>query len=269
MKNKLFIFLYFIFILAGIGSIIAGAVLFITPLIFIGIGIIIAFSIAVTAITVIKGLRRASQGSENNSAPAVSRDNNVSASDPFGSETDPADDTFTSGSSTGGGLNGNIIDDNANMIAQSINQARNAGKHGGWSVGEKIFSIIAVVLFLICVVLCIVFGRKGNMTVTMICFGVAFLSILTLIIYAVISQSSLMDKKLLKTGERATGVVTGCIVASETSVNGRVSKVVYRVVLEVYGETKIAFSRMPYAVGTSLTVAYVQGKRRAAIVDNT
>lgn len=257
MKSKKYLVIFYLLIFALIGMIICGAVTMKPVLMFVGIGIIIATSIVLALITLILAFKNAKNKVD---TPKTE----ISASE---SNTDENGDIFTSGSVTGGDT---FFSESKSGIestfASQISQAKNSSANS--SLGEKIFACVAIALFVVGALGGGIICSRGNLPVGLTFVGVGVLAIFSFVMYSIIGQRIGLSKGIIRKGEIMQGMVTGCSVSSTTSVNGRVTKTVYKIGVSVNGEDKYAYSRQPYAAGVWVTVSVREGKRLVGIVDS-
>lgn len=119
-----------------------------------------------------------------------------------------------------------------------------------------------IILFVLCIIGFVVFSTMGNILVALICIGVAFLSIIILMIYHLVHKKIANSDKNIDYSISYQATVTACVMSDESSVSSgarcnntsRVLSTTYLVYLDVYGEQKKAYSKTFYNKGDKVLV---------------
>lgn len=220
-------------VLAGLGLIIGGIASGVSAVLYAGIAVLFGGSFLVALITTIVVVARSMRGSGSSA-----NDNNA--------ESDR--DTVERINSTRG--------TRAREIETAEWQLKNAHKaYKNASNGDKVKGCIFVIMFIGCLIASMILFSLEYILPGGILFGCAFL----IIIGAAIISSSAQRRSLSRRYNPADyiekiGVVDRCGVASTTSVNGRVTKVVYSVSVKADGSCYDAYSTDSYEPGEKLII---------------
>lgn len=153
-----------------------------------------------------------------------------------------------------------------NRVADNYKNSSAKDKLLGW----LFFGFLMVDFFLI-----LVFAMLRNMTGTIVCFSIFGGTILIAIIAKIIVQkfSMRVSSDKLDGKEAFKGVVAACLLSSTTSTGGtqrshttRITKVVYRILIDRDGEQFVAYSDKFYEEGEEVFFV-VRYKSLVAIVD--
>ena len=134
------------------------------------------------------------------------------------------------------------------------------------STKQKIFGLIFFYFLMADFGLILVFALFLSNTVgALVCAGIFAATIIIALITNVVQQKISMSSRALKKGNAKIleGTVLSCTVASTTSVNNRVTKIVYYVVIGVGGDEYKGYCKESFNEGASVKFADI-GRFRAA-----
>lgn len=158
-------------------------------------------------------------------------------------------------------------EDTQNNSTRMIRQASNAYKHS--TPKEKILGWLFFGFLMTDFFLILVFAFFGLSIGVYICLGLfagtIILSLLIKLLVEHISLSGRVDHSKPQT--ILHGTVKICIVSSTSSINGRTTRTVYRVLVSAEGNDYNTYTKTPYKEGDTVTIL-VRGKHRATIIDD-